>query len=88
MATDLKTVLKLRVPIIVQIGDRNVPLEDVLAMGPGAILEMDKSSDANLALLVNNKPIGQGEAVKIIENFGLRITEIGSAAERVEALGG
>ncbi len=87
MSTELSTIMKLRVPVIVQIGDRDVPMEDVLALGPGAILELEMSADAPLTLRVNNKPIGEGEAVKLGENFGLRLTHIGSPSERVEALG-
>ncbi len=86
MPTDLKTILQLTVPVIVQVGERRLPVDDVLALGPGAILELNKSSDSELSLLVNNKPVASGLAVKVGENFGLRITVIGSARERVEAL--
>jgi flagellar motor switch protein FliN len=88
MTTDLKTILKLRVPVIVRVGQRHMPMDDVLALGPGAILEMDKPADEELDLLINNKAIGSGTAVKVGENFGIRITAIGSHRERVEALGG
>ncbi|MFP4145686.1 MAG: FliM/FliN family flagellar motor switch protein [Phycisphaeraceae bacterium] len=88
MATELKTILKLKVPVIVEIGRRKLSLDDVLSLGPGAILELDKSADRELALLVNNKPVGTGAAVKVGENFGIRINEIGSHRERIAALGG
>ncbi|MBI1335365.1 MAG: hypothetical protein GC164_00210 [Phycisphaera sp.] len=84
---ELSTILKLQVPVIVRIGERMVPLDDVLALGPGAILELRKSSEEELDLLVNNKRVGSGQAVKIGENFGLKITSVGSARQRVEALG-
>ncbi len=87
MPTDLQTILKLTVPVIVQIGQRYMRMDDVLALGPGAILELKKSADTDLDLLVNNKTIGTGEAVKVGENFGIRITAIGSTQQRVEALG-
>ena len=88
MATDLTTILKLSVPMIVQIGKRTSNLETILALGPGAIIELNKPADAQLDLLVNNKPIGSGHAVKVGENFGIRIENIGSPQERVEALAG
>lgn len=88
MATDLKTICKLEVPVIVQVGEHRMPMEDILAMSPGTILELEKSAEEELTLLINNKPIGQGEAVKVGENFGIRIKQIGSAAERVEAIAG
>jgi flagellar motor switch protein FliN/FliY len=88
MATDLSTILKLHVPVIVQIGRRTTNLEAILALGPGAIIELNKPADAELELLINNKPIGTGLAVKVGENFGLRVESIGSAKERVAALAG
>lgn len=87
MATDLSKIVKLEVPIIVQIGERYFSMNEILSLGPGAILELEKSSEDELTLLVNNKPIGSGEAVKVGENFGIRVTELGTPAERIEALG-
>lgn len=86
MATDIQTILKLSVPVIVQVGARMLPMDDVLALGPGAILELTKPSDDELHLLVNNKTIATGVVVKIGENFGIKITSIGSPRERVEAM--
>jgi flagellar motor switch protein FliN len=88
MAPRVQTILELQVPVIVQIGGRRMSLEDVLALQPGAILELDKHAEDELALLINNKPIGAGQAVKVGENFGLQVTEIGSARQRIEALAG
>jgi flagellar motor switch protein FliN/FliY len=87
MPTDLQTILRLSVPVIVQVGERFLPMDDVLALGPGAILELTKSSEDELELLVNNKVIAKGVAVKVGENFGIRITTIGSPTERVTAMG-
>ncbi|MEX0655549.1 MAG: FliM/FliN family flagellar motor switch protein, partial [Phycisphaeraceae bacterium] len=83
---DIQTILKLRVPVIVRIGQRKMSLDDVLALGPGAIVELSKGADDQLDLLVNNKPAGTGAAVKVGENFGLRLTAIGSPRERIAAL--
>ena len=87
MATDLRTILRLHVPVIVQIGRRALPMGDVLSLGPGAIVELSKSAEEELDLLVNNKPVGKGVAVKVGENFGIKITRIGSPADRVAAMG-
>ena len=87
MAPEVRAILKLRVPVIVRLGHRTMPLDDVLALGPGAIIELPKQADRPLDLMVNNKTIGEGRAVKVSENFGLRITEIGDTRDRVAALG-
>ena len=86
MATEIQTILKLSVPVIVQVGERFLPMDDVLALGPGAILELTKPAESELELLVNNKMVGKGQAVKVGENFGIKITSIGSPTQRVEAL--
>jgi flagellar motor switch protein FliN len=88
MASELAAVLRLEVPVIVRLGERRMPLRDVLALVPGSIIELPKNSEAELDLLVNNKQIGLGAAVKVGENFGLRITYLGDVRERIEALGG
>lgn len=88
MSTDFDTILKLTVPLIVQIGERKLPLNEVLALAPGSIIELTKSADDDLALRVNNKTIGNGNAVKVGENFGIRIADINSARDRAQALVG
>ena len=85
---DVDRILKIRVPVIVRLGERRITLNEVIGLAQGAILELGKSSEASLDLLVNNKVIGEGEAVKVGEHFGLRVTNIGSVRERVGALGG
>jgi len=88
MSRDPSAILKLRVPLIVRIGHRRMPLDDVLSLGPGAIIELSKLADDPLDLLVNNKEVGQGNAVKIGENFGIRVTAIGDAYQRLVAMTG
>ena len=87
MAGDLRSILKLEVPVIVLIGERVMPMSDVINLAPGAIIELPKPADDELNVLVNNKPIGFGRAVKVGENFGVRITYVGDAARRIRALG-
>ncbi len=84
MASEL--LLKLEVPLIVRVGERVMKLGDVLSLVPGAIIELPKSAEDELDLLVNNKPIGTGTAVKVGENFGIRITSVGDQAARLGAI--
>ena len=86
-STELQRILKLEVPVIVKLAERKLNLSEVMRLGVGAIIEFVKSSDEPLQLLINNKPIGVGEAVKVGENFGLRITQVGDIKQIVEALG-
>ncbi len=88
MPSDIETILKIEVPVIVQIAERWMPVEDVMNISPGAILELPKRADDDLDILVNNIQVGVGNAVKVGENFGIRVTNIGDVQQRVEALGG
>jgi len=85
--TELQRILHLHVPIIVRLPERKLNVHEVMRLGVGAIIEFSKSNDEPLELMVNNKVIGQGEAVKVAENFGLRITQIGDAKQIAAALG-
>ena len=85
---ELDRILRLSVPLIVRLAERKMNCNEVMRLGTGAIIEFSKSSDQPLELLVNNKVIALGEAVKVGENFGLRIRQVGDPKQIVEALGG
>lgn len=87
MPADLAAILKLEVPVIVQIGRRPMPLADVMRLSHGSIVEIAKRSDEELEILVNNHVIGHGEVVKVGENFGICVRRIGHVEERIDALG-
>ncbi len=87
-SSELQRILKLEVPVIVKLAERKLLLSEVMRLGVGAIIEFVKSNDEPLQLLINNKPIGVGEAVKVGENFGLRITQIGDVKQIIQSLGG
>ena len=84
---ELKRILRLNVPVIVKLAERKLTLSEVLRLGVGAIVEFAKSNDEPLTLMVNNKPIALGETVKVGENFGLKITQIGDVKQIIRTLG-
>ena len=84
---ELQRILRLQVPVIVKLAQRKITMSEVLRLGVGAIIEFAKSSDEPMELLINNKPIAVGEAVKVGENFGLRITQIGDVKEVIRSMG-
>ena len=85
---ELQRILRLEVPVIVRLAERKLNMNEVMRLGVGAIIEFFKASDEPLELLINNKVIGAGEAVKVGENFGLRITQIGDIKLVIMSLGG
>src|ERR1700722_7905675 len=84
--SELKRILQLEVPVIVKLAERKLALSEVMRLGVGAIIEFFKSNDEPLELLINNKAIGVGEAVKVGENFGLRIKQIGDIKQVISSL--
>jgi flagellar motor switch protein FliN/FliY len=84
---EVQRILHLRVPVIVQLATRRMPIGAVRDLSAGAIVEFDKPVDDALDLLANNRLIGRGRCVKVGENFGLQITRICDPAERVRSLG-
>ena len=84
---ELQRILRLEVPVIVKLADRKLNMNEVMRLGVGAIIEFFKASDEPLELQINNKVIGAGEAVKVGENFGLRITTIGDVKAVIRSMG-
>jgi len=85
---EVRRILGLSVPVTVSVASQDMSIKSVLALTVGSIIEFETSFDADLELCVADSPIGQGQAVKIGENFGLRITAIGSVQARIGAMGG
>jgi flagellar motor switch protein FliN len=86
--SDVKGILTLEVPLIVLLGERQMKVADVVGMATGSIIELPKTAEEELTVLVNNKPVGSGVAVKVGENFGIKVTYIGDIKSRILALGG
>jgi flagellar motor switch protein FliN/FliY len=86
MNGEIEAILKLEVPVIVRLGERSMTLREVMAMVPGSIIEIPKLADDELDLMINNERIGIGTAVKVGENFGLRLTAVGPAERIAEAI--
>ncbi|MEM7623275.1 MAG: FliM/FliN family flagellar motor switch protein [Planctomycetota bacterium] len=84
----IRRVLALEVPLVVRIGERRMTVGDVTGLAPGAIIELPKNAEEELDVLVNNRTVGTGAAVKIGENFGIRINFIGDIGTRLAAMAG
>lgn len=69
-------------PVTVELGRTTMVVRDILALGPGSIIELDRAAGEVVDVVVNGKLIARGEVVVIDENFGVRITEIVSDTQR------
>lgn len=83
---NLDLVLDIRLLATARLGRVEMPLSDILSLGPGSILEVGQMVDEPIELLINDKLIARGDVVVVDEKFGLRITEIVSQRERIESL--
>ncbi len=72
--------------VTVELGRTRRQIRDVLALGPGSVVELDKLAGEQVDVLVNGKLIAKGEVVVIDENYGVRITDIISPQDRVHSL--
>jgi flagellar motor switch protein FliN len=85
--SELSRIMRLEVPVIVKLAERKLPMAEVLRLGVGSIIEFVKSNDEPLQLMISNRTIAVGEAVKVGENFGIRIKQVGTMKQLVAALG-
>jgi flagellar motor switch protein FliN len=86
-SSELQRILKLSLPVIVKLAERKMSLAEIVRLQPGAIIEFAKASDQPLEMMINNKTVGVGDAVKVGENFGLKISQIGDVREVIKSLG-
>lgn len=77
-----RSLLRISVPIVVTLARKKQSLGRILELGPGAIIQFDKSCEEMLELDVGRRPVATGEAVKVGDKFGLRITSIVLPGER------
>jgi flagellar motor switch protein FliN/FliY len=70
--------------LTVELGRTKMYIKDILGLGEGSIIELDKLAGEPVDLLVNGKLIAKGEVVVIDENFGVRVTDIVSPTDRLK----
>ncbi len=75
--------LGVQLQVSVEIGRTKLPIREVLNLGPGSIVELDKLAGEKADILVNGHPVAQGEVVVVDENFGVRITDVVSRQRRI-----
>jgi len=73
--------------VSVEVGRSRILLRDLLKMGEGYVIELDKIAGDPLDLYVNSRLIARGEAVMVGEKFGIRLTDVVSTSDRLEKLG-
>jgi flagellar motor switch protein FliN/FliY len=84
---DLELILDIPLDISVELGRVKMMVNDLLQLGQGSVIELDKEVSAPVEIYINKKLIARGEVVVMEERFGIRVTDIISPLERVKSLG-
>jgi flagellar motor switch protein FliN/FliY len=79
-------ILDVPLKVSVELGRTKILIKELLQLGQGSVLELDKLAGEPLEILVNGKVVARGECVVVNEKFGVRLTDIISPIERIETL--
>ncbi|MBF0540864.1 MAG: flagellar motor switch protein FliN [Nitrospirae bacterium] len=85
-ARDIKFLLDVPLTVTVEIGKTRMLINDLLQLGQGSVIELNKLAGDPMEILVNGKLIARGEVVVVNEKFGIRLTDIVSPEERLKQL--
>lgn len=83
---DIEFLLDIPVEITVQLGRTRMLIKDLLQLGQGSVIELEKLAGEPMEILANNRLIAKGEVVVVNEKFGVRLTDITSPSERLTQL--
>jgi flagellar motor switch protein FliN/FliY len=81
---NLQLILDVSVTLALEVGRAKMSVRDLLALAPGAVVELDRLAGEPLDVLVNGVRIARGEVVVVNEKFGIRLTDVVSESERME----
>jgi len=83
---DINFLLDIPLVVMIEIGRTKMQIKDLLQLGQGSVIELDKMVGEPMDVFVNGKLIARGEVVVINEKFGIRLTDIVSPVERLQHL--
>jgi len=83
---DMDFLLDVPLEVTVELGRTRMLIKDLLQLGQGSVIELDKIAGEPMEILVNNKLVARGEVVVVNEKFGIRLTDIISPTERIRQL--
>ena len=82
----MDAILDVPVTLTLEIGATQLPIKELLSLGQGSVIELERMVGEPHDVLVNGTLIAQGEVVVVNDQFGIRFTDIVSPAERVQRL--
>lgn len=83
---NMDLILDVELGVTVSFGETQMPLRDVVKLGVGSVIALDRGVNDPVTILVNDKPIATGEVVVVEGNYGVKVLEVESTAERIRSL--
>jgi flagellar motor switch protein FliN len=83
---NLNLILDIDMPLTVRFGEAVVTIEALSRLGPGSLVELSRQPDDPVDVLINGRLVARGEVVVVGGNYGVRVTQVVSAAERMRTL--
>ena len=83
---NLDMLMDVQLEAVVELGRKTIPIKDVLKLGKGSIIELDKNAGESLDIFINGRKLAEGEVVVVDEQFGIRITHLLEPKERIKSL--
>jgi flagellar motor switch protein FliN/FliY len=83
---NLDLVLDIPVDVSLRVGSTNISIKDLVSLVEGSVIALDQDAGAPMEVLVNGTLIAHGEIVVVDDQYGVRLTDVLSAAERIEKL--
>lgn len=84
---NIDMLLDVQLEVLVELGRKTMLVKDVLKLGKGSVVELNKSAGEPLDILINGRKLAEGEVVVVDDSFGIRITSLASESERIKSLG-
>src|SRR5262249_14599677 len=82
----LDVIMDIDLPLVVRFGRTELPLKTLTALGPGSVIDLGRSPDEPVEVLISNRVVARGEVVIVSGNYGVRVRDVVSATERARSL--
>lgn len=84
---NLGVILDIELPLTVRFGETEMTLQSICGLGPGSVVDLGRTPDEPVDVLVNGRLVARGEVIVVSGNYGVRVTEVLSAVERIQTIG-
>ena len=82
----IEVLLDIDLPLVVRFGHTELPLRQLTRLGPGSVIDLGRSPDDPVEVLVSNRVVARGEVVVVSGSYGIRILDVVSQRERVRSM--